>query len=377
MTGLRTLIAAAAITYLIVAMNWHDQVTIPAGRAIGQIPAAATARSARVVAEDDREVRIALGGSTHLLPRSAIGTNAAQLQVTPGILTVLRSIDPSALLAVLLVIACVMPVQALRWWLLLRARGIAPTALHALRLHLIGCFWNCLFPGLTGGDAVKAWQVAQGSGRTSDAIMSVLVDRMLGLLALFLLAAAAGTLLTGSASHQLLTQRVWLVIAVVAPCIALWLSPVLSRVTGIDRLLTWAASKPGLALAIQALIAYRQHHVTVLACFGCSLIGHVLLIGGCILAGHALGIAASWPEMFMLLSLVFLIGAVPISLFGLGVMEVAAVALFGDLASPNQVISMLVVYRLAAIVCSLPGGALIIAGSRWRHYAATSPPAAP
>ena len=47
-------------------------------------------------------------------------------------------------------------------------------------------------------------------------------------------------------------------------------------------------------------------------------------------------------------------------------MEVAAVALMGSLASPNQVISMLVIYRLALIATALPGGLLMIGGTHLR-----------
>jgi hypothetical protein len=359
-------IAAAAITYLVMAMNWHDQLTIPGNVVIDGLATSSGPRTARVLVQDDAGVHLDVHGTAVTLAHARVGSAPGQLQITPGILTVLQAVDPLYLILIASVILCVIPIQAARWWLLLRARGIAPGPLSTLRLHLVGCFWNCLFPGLTGGDAVKAWQVAQVSGRVTDAIMSVLVDRVLGLLALFLLAALAGLAFSGSASHNLLATRVWLALALLAPALAAWLSPSVSRLSGVDHVLAWAARRPRLEPIITAVIAYRRHPVALLAGFACSLVGHVLMIGGCILAGRTLGITTSVSEMFMLLSLVFLVGAVPISLFGLGVMEVAAVTLFGSLASPNQVISMLVIYRCVVICCALPGGALIIGGTRWR-----------
>ncbi len=364
-TVLRTVVALAAIAWLVTALDWHDRVALPAGYALDGAPAAG-ARSLAVVGEADGVLRLALDGREIALPRERLGAGPGQPRLAPGILTVIAALGAWRLLLLVLLIACVMPVQALRWWLLLRARGIAPSAAATLRLHLIGCFWNLLFPGLTGGDAVKAWHVAQGSGRTADAILSVLVDRIIGILALFLLAAGAGLALSDSAAHHSLALRVWLALAVFAAGLALWLSPALHRLTGLERVIGWALSRPRLAPPVAALVAYRDHQATLLGAIGCSFIGHFLMIGSCIFAARAVGIATSWQELLVMLSLIFIIGAVPISLFGLGVMEVAAVALLAASASAAQVVSMLVLYRCALIAASLPGGLLLIGKvGRW------------
>jgi uncharacterized membrane protein YbhN (UPF0104 family) len=384
-TALRAAVALAAITWLVLAVDWHDRVVVPAGYPLSDAPSpgastigASTtgARSLAVVGEANGVLRLALAGGVAEVPRSSLGSGPGQPRLAPGILSVIATLSAWQLALLVLLVASVMPVQALRWWLLLRARGIAPSAGATLRLHLIGCFWNLLFPGLTGGDAVKAWQVAQGSGRTADAILSVLVDRMLGILALFLLAAGAGLMLSDSAAHHSLALRVWLALAVLAAGLALWLSPALGRLTGIDRLLAWALEKPRLAQPVAALVAYRGHHATLLAGIACSFVGHILLVGSCIFAARAVGIATSWQELFVLLSLIFVIGAVPISLFGLGVMEVAAVALLADSAGATQVISMLVLYRCAAIAAALPGGLLLIGNlHRWGGPGSVAPAA--
>jgi glycosyltransferase 2 family protein len=375
-TGLRAAVALAAIAYLVSAMNWHDQLVLPPGLDLAGLPPSSAARSARVESADGAVLHMRIGDVMVDLPRERLGAGPQQPHLTPGLLSIFAAVNGGALLAVVLVVAAVMPIQALRWWLLLRARGIAPAPLQTLRLQLIGCFWNCLFPGLTGGDAVKAWQVAQGSGRTADAIMSVLVDRIIGLLALFLLAALAGTALGDSSAHHELAWRIRLVLLVIVPCCALWLSRALNRWTGLDRVIAWSLGRPRLAPAVGALVAYRDHHGTLAGGLALSLIGHVLMLGACILAGRAIGIATPWPELFMMLSLVFLIGAVPISLFGLGIMEVSAVALLSATASANQVVSMLVIYRMAVIASAVPGGLLLIGTDvRWGGPGAVVPKA--
>lgn len=362
---LRAAVALAALSWLVAALNWHDRVRFPAGYALAGAPLPA-ALTVPVMGEADGVLRLARAGGEVRLERTAIGTGPGQAQLSPGILTVAGGLGAGQFALLALLLAGVMPVQALRWWLLLRARAIAPAPSTVLRLHLIGCFWNLLFPGLTGGDAVKAWQVAQGSGRTADAILSVVVDRILGLLALFLLAAGAALLLSGSAAHQALALRAWLALALLVGGLALWLSPALSRLSGLDRLFAWAQRREPLARTVTALLAYRGHHATLLCGIACSATGHMLQIGGCIYAARAVGIGCPWQELAVLLPLIFLIGALPISLFGLGVMEVAAVALLAGSADATQVISMLVLYRCALIATSLPGGLLLIGRvQRW------------
>jgi uncharacterized membrane protein YbhN (UPF0104 family) len=364
-TALRAAVALAAISWLVTALDWHDRVVLPAGFPLDGASSPG-ARSLTVVGEADGVLRLALDGREVALPRARLGTAPGQPRLAPGILTVVADLGAWQLALLVLMVATVMPLQALRWWLLLRARGIAPSALDTLRLHLIGCFWNLLFPGLTGGDAVKAWRVAQESGRTADAILSVVVDRILGLLALFLLAAGAGLALSDSAAHHSLALRVWLALAVLAGGLALWLSPALNRLTGLERLIAWALARPRLARPMAALVAYRDHHAILLGALAISFIGHFLMIGSCVFAARAVGITTSWQELFVLLPLIFIIGSVPISLFGLGVMEVAAVALLAGSAAATQVVSMLVLYRCAMIAAALPGGLLDIGkGGRW------------
>ena len=57
--------------------------------------------------------------------------------------------------------------------------------------YMVGAFFNLFLLGSTGGDAVKAFYVLRESPpeRRAGAILAVIMDRLLGLLALILLAA--------------------------------------------------------------------------------------------------------------------------------------------------------------------------------------------
>lgn len=77
-----------------------------------------------------------------------------------------------------------------RFQVLLRSQGVVVSFREALRWTMIGSFFDLAMPSSNGGDLVKTGYVIKyvGAGMRTRAVMSVLFDRVLGLLGLFLLA---------------------------------------------------------------------------------------------------------------------------------------------------------------------------------------------
>jgi uncharacterized membrane protein YbhN (UPF0104 family) len=85
--------------------------------------------------------------------------------------------------------------QYYRWYLLVRAVDLPFTLRNAVRLGLVGTFYNVFLPGSIGGDIVKAVFIARGQpGRKAVAVATVVFDRLVGLFGLIALAATAGGL---------------------------------------------------------------------------------------------------------------------------------------------------------------------------------------
>ena len=90
----------------------------------------------------------------------------------------------SALSAVMLTIV--------RWYMLVRSLNMPFQLSNAFRLGFVGYLFNFLTLGVVGGDLLKAIFIArQQPGRHAEAIASVVVDRVIGLYALFLLGAVS------------------------------------------------------------------------------------------------------------------------------------------------------------------------------------------
>lgn len=114
---------------------------------------------------------------------------------SPGLKGVLQrpiQLVPLAL-AILICLVSVL-LTFFRWYLLVRAQELPFTLGNSLRLGLIGYFVSNFLPGSVTGDAVKAYFIARGQSRRTVAVATVLVDRAVGLWALFWFVAILGGL---------------------------------------------------------------------------------------------------------------------------------------------------------------------------------------
>jgi uncharacterized protein (TIRG00374 family) len=79
----------------------------------------------------------------------------------------------------------------LRWQCILKAHGMAIPFRRTLELTFIGQFFNAFMFGAVGGDAMKAFYVTKVFPKSrTEAVSTVFIDRMIGMLALLGIAAA-------------------------------------------------------------------------------------------------------------------------------------------------------------------------------------------
>jgi glycosyltransferase 2 family protein len=83
-----------------------------------------------------------------------------------------------------------------RWWMLMKGAGIECSYLRAIKLQLVGFFFNTAMPGAVGGDIIKAIYIVRdqtGSAGKTPAMLSVFLDRVVGLIGLFLMGMVAAS----------------------------------------------------------------------------------------------------------------------------------------------------------------------------------------
>ena len=79
-----------------------------------------------------------------------------------------------------------------RWYALVRVIDRRFTLGQAFLLGFIGNVFNLVIPGAVGGDFIKAAYLVRMEINRTQAVASMVIDRIVGLLGLFLLAGVAG-----------------------------------------------------------------------------------------------------------------------------------------------------------------------------------------
>jgi uncharacterized protein (TIRG00374 family) len=79
----------------------------------------------------------------------------------------------------------------LRWYLLLQAVGHRHRPARAFIINMVGAFYNTFLPGSTGGDMSRpSTPPSSRPNHRTRAVMTVLIDRVIGLLGLIILGGA-------------------------------------------------------------------------------------------------------------------------------------------------------------------------------------------
>ena len=226
---------------------------------------------------------------------------------------------------------------ALRWRLLLQGLGLVAQYGRVARLHLIGLFFNTAMPGAVGGDLVKAVYLMreQMAQRKTPAMLSVLMDRVIGLICLFMMAAVAMAI----NFEMIWTDRALrpLVFFVAAGMVAIGFGFGLMFFPfkdGQDPFLKLLDKQiPGFSVLRQfyeATRSYRHQPMAIVSALALSF----LIQGGCLIYCWFLtGALTGQSADVMLFAAIFPIGimttAIPIAPGGLGVGHVAFEKLFG------------------------------------------------
>lgn len=268
----------------------------------------------------------------------------------------------------------------LRWWLLLRAQSVRISILAAIRLYFLGLFYNNVMPGAVGGDLLKAWYVTKHTDRKIAGVLSVFVDRGIGLVALVLMAIPAylmfvrGRIVRDSGEKQAgptgsISQygSVILWAAVVA---AVVLGILLVHPRGRSRLRlaaghAWLKSLALLRETKQAVVVYWSRPWTLVSVFGLTLFSQSTVILAFWLLGRNLGTGADLRYYFVIFPVMWVVSAVPVSIAGLGVFEAGMVKMFGLLAGvpAEQAMALALCQRFVWVLASLPGGLIHLVGA--------------
>ena len=268
----------------------------------------------------------------------------------------LADIDPGAVLLVILLVTADRVLMAWKWWLLLRGRAAAVSWWAALRAYYLASFAGWFLPMTVGADALRVVTLG-GGGRTAGLVASVVLERTVGALAQAVLAAIAlGTLIALGFGAEIGPPQRWLLAGLVLAAFALFpLSFPLAR-----RAASWLGPGDGWRGALRTLAesyaGYGASPGLVMAFFGLTLFEGCFPVVIHQVTGRALGLDPGWSFFIATVPLVFLVARLPVSLGGLGVLELSFVYLAGLLGlGATEAFSIAALAQALVIISLLPG----------------------
>jgi len=295
--------------------------------------------------------RRALGG---FVLRAAIGLSLAGFLLwrygRGSIGRALHDEDPRYFFAAVLLYVAGQVMSAYRWQIVARLVGVGGRFREYFAFYFVGMFTNLFVPGLIGGDAARVFYLARDNREVSHglarAAASVVGDRLIGLIALFWLAAMSAGIL----GHGILPRAVMLpTLAIGALSIAGYLAlPLIGRV--IERL---PARIRELARVMEPSL---RRPFTMMPALVLSLVLQVSLVLCQYLIALGLRLQIPLSMFFLCVPVSNFFASIPITLNGLGLREGSYVFLFKMAGVTSQeAITLSLLYFAATTIGGLSG----------------------
>jgi uncharacterized protein (TIRG00374 family) len=250
----------------------------------------------------------------------------------------------------------------LRWYLLVRTLGLPFRLSDAFRLGFLGYVLNFVGAGSTGGDLFKAVFIAQQqTGRRTEAVATVMADRVVGLFALLLVTSVAVFVSDVSRAapvvRAICSLTLWATVAAAGFALLL-----LTPLFGHGRLAAALGRIPKLGSILEKLLlvvrVYREKQGTLALIVGMSLGVHALLPLALYLAAVSIfDHAPTLAEHYVIVPMSVVAGALPFTPAGLGTFELAMESLYTLVpaeASGDGIILALI-YRMMTILVAAIG----------------------
>jgi glycosyltransferase 2 family protein len=248
-----------------------------------------------------------------------------------------------------------------RWWILLKVQQIHLSIPRVSGLFLIGMFYNQFLPGGTGGDIMKSYLLLKETpGKATGALLAVVFDRMVGLVALISITATLIAL-----RYDFLTQlpetRVLVhgLLAVLGSAVLMLLTSFV--VSGLNLAHQLPQRFPGREKLIELSAAYhlyaRHWRVTIVA-LGASIVAHLSTFATFLFVAYAFHAKVAVLDFFAIMPVERTISSLPISVAGVGLREKVFQIMLHGLCGVPEAVAVLIgsMSFLVMLFCCAPGG---------------------
>ncbi len=360
-TVLRVLVCVGALFWVMHNVRYHDYVLLRTGANLrlldDPVPATGPIR-----ALDD-------AGQTMTLDREhMVADESGVIRVEYGLKSTIRSANVKWVFLAIVVFFPVTLFQSLRFLILLRAQGITLRYWESVKLCYAGNFLNFVTAlGTTGGDVFKMYYVSLHTRHKTEAVMTVLFDRIFGLVGLVLLVTTVSTVRWDDEKLTFLRGLSWLMFVGLIVAAVVARSSRMRRWSRIDSVIEKLPKADHLKRVLDGVQRLAGHKAAILGAAGSTAVLQILATLSFAFVGIAVGMrndaAALW-DYFAYIPSSMAIAAIPISFQGLGTQEAFYKHVFldshGDLST---ILCMAMAIRIIGLMWSLPGVWVTLTGT--------------
>jgi glycosyltransferase 2 family protein len=295
----------------------------------------------------------------------------------PALLTSLRSIDPKWFAISVFAVGGIILLGAVRWRALLKAAGLDLSLSRAMEISFVAHFFNSLMLGTVGGDVMKAYYAARETHhRKNEAVVTVLVDRVIGLWAMLVFAslmiAPNLELFRESGLRKITALILLMTISATVFVFVAFRGGISKRWTSARDRLRQLPKGAFLEQLLDACRAYGKAPRALTTAFVLSMAVNVLTVVQFWLVGRGLGAHVPFVALCFITPTVICIAALPIAPGGLGVREnlvvqMLAIAPISVHATPALSLSLLAF--AGSLFWSLVGGVVYMMFKHKHHLA--------
>lgn len=274
-----------------------------------------------------------------------------------------RGMNPAWLVLALIVYAGQQMIGVWRWDRLLRAQHVEVAKRTLTESIWVSMFFNNFLPSTIGGDVVRIRDTAPAAGSKTLATTVILVDRALGLTALFVVAAAGAFAAWLSGIDVPGSGWLWLACAALLAAAIL----VIAMPDFVGHLLApvRALNKPWLTERAQrleeAVMRFGKAPSVLAGAFGAALVVQITIVAFYLLT--AKGLSVQLPTLLgaVLIPVSLAVQMAPISINGFGVREAVFAFFFRRFGLPaDAAVALSLVSTGMVMGLSLVGGVLFV-----------------
>lgn len=284
-----------------------------------------------------------------------------------------HKINPMWLFAAVLLYGIHLLAGAWRWQILLKVQKIHLSFWEAFSLTMQATFFSLVIPGgAVGGDLAKAGFISSRTekGKRLKGVFTILIDRVIGMIALFSLAGVVG-IMSISFLRSLSGLMELVLYALIAGCFMGLISAVilffhrsLEKISIVSWILSHVnrLSKGALHHLMEAMDDFRSKYKALLLCLAISVfLVHLNLAAVVYLIGHGTGAGnLTFPFSILVTSLGNTVGALPITPSGVGTRDYVVSHLLSSGGITEQALLIPLIYTAIFLCYSLSGGIIFI-----------------